>query len=209
MSNLFGTNQAPRVTAQYLNAVNDPAPGVPLASPSGSIVQDYLGQLGALLTLDDEMAAKLSDSTVGTLYAGVYQYVKFLAGTTAAPTRGYMCAWSDFENFVVTMDITDVLSGKLAGVCLNSVTKGQYGWIQVAGKATVLCKASSITKATPADGDLLILTSATTNTVDVLADNTNLTSLQLKRSVGVALQAPVAGAVKLAWLKHIALNIGQ
>ena len=76
MANLSNsaTNQSPRVTAGYLNDVNDPAPGVPLASPSGSIVQNYAGQMGGKLFLGSVTASALSDTAVGTLYGGVYQY---------------------------------------------------------------------------------------------------------------------------------------
>lgn len=209
MPSIFGTNQSPRVTAQHLNSVNDPSPGLPIsASVPGSIIQTYRGQLGALLTLSDEMAALLSNPSVGTLYGGVYQYVQFKSTDTVAPARGLLCAWDDYENFVVTMDITDPRSGKIAGVVLNAVTKGNYGWIQVAGKASVKY-AGTITKVSPADGDLLVLASATANDVDILADATALTSPVMKRAVGVALQTPAAGQVRLAWLTFLRLNPGS
>ena len=207
MSNYFGANQSMKLTSNYLNAIDDAAPGVPLASPSGSIVQDYKGQLGGLVTMSAKEAAKRSDTTVGTLYEGVYQYVKFKASTTASPTRGFMVAWDDYDDFVVTTDIVDGNSGKLAGVCLMSNTEGYYGFIQVAGRAGVKMH-SSITKETPADGDLVILQAATVNVGDVLADATGLTSVTGKRKIGVACATPVVSTVILVQL-GLALNVGS
>lgn len=202
----FGSIPHLKLTSNYLNAINDAAPGVPLASPSGSIVQDYKGQLGGLVTLSAREAAKRSYTTTGTLYEGVYQYVQFLAGTTAAPTRGFPVAWSDYDDFVVTPDLTATNCGHLAGICLMSNTKGYYGFIQVAGRAGVLMH-SSITKATPADGDLVVLQAATVNAGDVLADATGLTSLTYKMEIGRACATPVASTVILVQLK-LALNMG-
>lgn len=204
----MGSNQAPRVTNLYLNQVNDPAPGVPLASPSGSIVSSYPGQVGGILTLDAKTALKLSDTVnVGTLYAGLYQYVKFKADSTASNARGQVVFWSDFDNFEVTPDAAAAMNGKVAGITLNAVTKGQYGWIQVAGKASV--KFGTVTKATPADGDLVVLTATPANTADAPEEATSVTSAVLKRAMGIALEAPVTDAVKLVLLRYLSLNIGQ
>jgi len=188
------SNQSPRVTANYLNDVNDPAPGVPLASPSGSIVQSYAGQLGGKLYLGSVAASALSDPAIGTLYGGIYQYVQFKAASTTAPARGGLVVWNDRENFVVTPDVTATTVSQVAGVAINAVTKGQYGFIQIAGKASILFKGTT-TKTTPAIGDLVIIDATPSNTGDVLADATTLTSPTAKLALGVAIAAPVGGAV--------------
>lgn len=187
------SNQSPKLTG-LLNDINDPAPGVPLASPSGSIVQSYGGQVGGKLWLGSVAALALSDTAVGTLFGGVYQYVKFKAASTTAPARGGLVVWDDRENFVVTPDVTATTVSGVAGVALNSVTKGQYGFIQIAGKASVLFKAST-TKTTPAIGDLVIIDLTPSNVGDVLADATALVSPTAKLIIGVAIAAPVGGAI--------------
>lgn len=204
MSSILGTNQSPRVNG-YLNTVNDPAPGALLASPSGMIVPTYGGQMGGKLTLNSKEALALSDTVnIGTLYGGVYQYVQFLAGTTAAPARGTVCYWSDRENYVVTPDVTAVNQGKVAGIYIGAPTKGNYGFIQIAGKATVKFKAS-LTKVA-ADGDLVLQDTTPTNTGNVILDATALLSQVLKTRLGIALEAPTDGGLKLVALDFNGYN---
>lgn len=195
----FGQNQAPRVTTEFLNDVNDPSPGVPLASPSGSIVQPYTGQLGGKLSLDAATALALSDTAIGTLYGGVYQYVKFKAGTTTAPARGQVVFWDDIDNYVVTPDATATNDSQIAGIVLNAVTKGNYGFIQIAGKASVLF--GTVTKVTPAIGDLVIVDSTPSPDANVLADATNITSPTAKLIIGKAVvAAPASTTISLVLL---------
>ena len=200
MSALLGTNQAPRVTTGFLNTADDPAPGVPLASPSGSIVQPYAGQVGGKLTVNNAEALGLSSTATGTLYRGVYRYVQFRLGATAANARGQLVFWYDRDNNIVTGDVADAtVTPFAAGVCLMANTKGNYGWIQVSGKASVKFKAAT-TKTTPAIGDVVMVDATPSNTGDVLADATGLTSPNGKNKIGIALEAPVGGAVKLVEL---------
>jgi len=185
-----------RLTAQYLNEINDSVIG---QSVSGG--QAYDGQLGAFMVLNAEDAAKLSKTSVGTLYAGVYQYVKFKAGTTASNIVGGPVYWSDPDNFVVTPDVPTGFPG-FAGVSLNAVTKGNYGFILVEGKGLAHALANT-TKGSPAAGDNLILTS-TAGAFDDLADATAFTGANLKLYVGQWIQAPVdasGGGNYLAYIK--------
>lgn len=208
MSNILGANQSPRIPAGFLNQANDPAPGVPLTSPSGSIVQPYNGQIGAILSLSSADALKLSDTVnIGTLFEGQYQYVKILSSATTAPARGGLVYWNDYDNKIVTTDAAATNQGLLAGVLINAPTKGNWCWIQVAGKATVLFK-NPLTKVA-ASGDLVVQDSTPANTGDVLADATALTSPVVKTTVGVALEAPTNGGLKLVnlWLQR--MNAGS
>lgn len=208
MSNILGANQSPRVTTLYLNTVDDAAIGVPLASPSGSIVQPYAGQLGGILTLDAKAALKFSLTTTGTLKAGCYQYVKFKAGSTAANAVGQLVFWDDYDNFVVTPDVVATTTGLWAGVTLNVVTKGNYGFIQVLGKCTLKFRAT-LTKVA-ASGDLVVVDSTPSNTGDVIADATAILSPVLKTVVGVALEAPTNAGLKLVQLwGGNRLNVGN
>lgn len=148
MAGLTGvSNQAPKLISGYVNSENNPVIGAPLASPSGSIVSGYGGMLGGKLFLSTDDAKKLSNPAIGTLYSGVYQMAKFK--TTVA--RGTLAFWDDTvaDNlFQVHQDET--FNGGvplIAGVCLNAVSAGNFGFIQVEGKATVKLRAT-VTAAT-------------------------------------------------------------
>lgn len=194
-----------KVLTARLNTVNDAAAGAPLASPSGRIVQAYAGQLGKKVCLEGKEVKY--DSTTGALYGGVYQYVQFKSDSSGSNARGQVVFWSDMDDYVVTPDAAAGNLGLWAGITLNAVTKGNYGWIQVAGRATVKFK-SSITKATPAAGDLVIIDQAPTNTADILADATGLTSLHAKSILGTVETAPSGGGVAVVQLWPRFNNMG-
>jgi hypothetical protein len=189
-----------RTTLPALNDINDSYAANNTASASGA-TNTYAAQLGARVWLDGNPGGVRYDSAIGTLYGGKYQYVKTTAATTNTYVKGQPVTWTDFENYVVTSDFTAVLVGKMAGVCLNTVTKGNYCWIQTAGKATVLFK-TGLTAATPADGDLVVI-DATAGQADVLTQSGSPTYLTLKAAIGVALSAPVSATASLVLLRHL------
>jgi len=189
-----------RTSLPALNDINDAYPANNTPSMSGA-TNTYAAQLGARVWLDGNPGGVRYDSTIGTLYGGKYQYVKTTAGTTAAYVLGRPVFWTDFENYVVTADSTAVLVGKMAGIILNAVTKGNYCWIQTAGKATVLFK-TGLTASTPADGDLIVI-DATTGLADDLTQSSSPTYLTLKAAIGVALGAPVSATASAVLLRHL------
>lgn len=192
---LIGTNQSPRLPTGYLNSsAGDPAPGVPLTSPSGSIVQAYAGQVGGRLSIDTNEASALSDPAASTLFAGIYQYVQFYLSSSGSNARGQIVFWQTRSTYIVTPDVTAATQGLIAGITLAAVTKGNYGWIQIAGKASVKYK-SSLTAATPAAGDLIIVDQAPTNTADDPTQSGAPTYLISKAVLGVADVAPVGGSI--------------
>lgn len=133
-----------------LNATNDPLVGQSVAGG-----QAYTGQLGAVAVLNADLALQLSDTTVGTLYAGKYQYVQFKTGQSGTTVKGGPVYWDDPDNFIVTADVPTGALG-FSGVALNVVTKGNYGWILVEGKCQ--CQPlDNTTKSSPAVGDVMIL----------------------------------------------------
>jgi hypothetical protein len=199
------TQQISRTTRPALNDVNDAYPAQSTPTASGSTTQ-YAEQLGARMILDGSNLGVKYDSAVATLYGGEYQYVQFYNGTTA-PAVGLPTAWAwdqangAFESYIVTCDMNSALrTGRFAGFCLNSVTKGNYGWIQVSGKCSGLT--GTLTAATPADGDLLIIASAT-GLVDDLTQTTQPTMAQLKAVIGTAIGAPTSAAQCLILVRRI------
>lgn len=193
---IMGTNQSPKLPTGFLNSAGgDPAPGVPLLSPSGSIVQAYGGQVGAKVSVDtNEAGLALSDPSQSTLFAGIYQYVLFLSTMVATPARGQIAFWSNRAQYIVTGDVTAATQGLIAGVMLSAITKGNYGWIQIAGRATVKFK-TSLTAASPAAGDLLIVDQTPTFAADDPTQSTALTPLQDKSKLGTAAVAPIGGSI--------------
>lgn len=188
-----------------LNNINDAVMGGSTAGGTGAAL--YGGLIGKKIWLDNAAALALSNSTQ-TLYAGVYQYVNFLSTATAAAALGQVCFWkpssftaTDGTQYTVTSDGSATLGdGLWAGIFLNAITKGNYGWIQIAGMATVLCKAAvSDTTA----GDLAVVATGN-NTVDGVADATAVLgggAAGAKNIIGVFQQAPANGAKKLVFLR--------
>ena len=185
-----------RTSLPALNDINDAYPANNTPSASGATNQ-YAAQLGARVWLDGNPGGVRYDSAIGTLYGGVFQYVKTTAATTNTYAKGQPVAWTDYENYVVTCDFTAALVGQWAGFCLNTVTKGQYCWIQRSGKSTVKFK-SPTTVATPSDGDLVVI-DVSTGFADVLTQSGSPTYLTLKAAIGVAIGAislpPTTGVV--------------
>jgi hypothetical protein len=191
---MANTNPTARVTTGKLNTVDDSAIGG--ASSTTGVSGRAPGQLGQIIELSEVEAQKMDSA----LHGGKYQYVKFKAGTTQSNAKGQLVAWDDIDDFVVTPDPTTAGLARIAGVALNAVTKGQYGWIQVSGLATCKCKAAVTTTT---DGTVAIAVSDTTINVDSLADATATTNLQLKAYVGNFAEAPANGALKLVQLTEL------
>lgn len=143
------TKQADQLTARRLNDVNDSVAGGAIVSlPSGVTgPQVSATQIGDRIILDDATALALSDTTVGTLYGGIYEYVGTYSGSTASPAVGTVAFWRTNElpggatqGYTVTADAqpTTAIPVYIAGIFISAITKGNYGWIQVAGVATGL-----------------------------------------------------------------------
>ena len=125
--------------------------------------QESSTKLGDRIVLGSADALSLSDvSGVGTLYGGIYMYVGTPSGSTATPTLRHLAFWypTDFSVaasaypgldslYVVTPDELSAgpgFPGIVAGVFINTLTKGNYWWIQIAGKTTLLYGTASVTQ---------------------------------------------------------------
>lgn len=176
-----------------------------IGNSTDELGERYPGLLGATLVVDDGGARKYSDTSVGTLRNGVYQLVKF----SGAVTKGQLVYWdtlanAGFADFEVTGTATAAGCFK-AGVALfdvtsDQVTAGAYGWIQIAGLATVKYR-STVTSAVL--GNLVLATSLTDGTLDAIADGADfIIAGTFKRLVGTAYELPTNGGLKL-----VALNL--
>src|ERR1035437_4311695 len=102
-----GYNQSPRITQQFIDKVDDPAPGVLVSTSqiSGSIVSSYGGQVGGKLTLSSASALALSAVPGTTTFrGGVYEYVQFKSTSTSANAVGQPVFWTDYTNYIVSPD---------------------------------------------------------------------------------------------------------
>lgn len=183
-----------RITTGFLNTVDDEAAGGPV---SGVGEAQYQGQLGAWVSLTAAQAAKRSDTSVATLFAGVYRYVRTKTGSTISPARGLIAFWdtsvAGLTDSVVTPDLPTRPS-RIAGIYLNAITKtaGNFGFIQTEGIANVQ-GIGTYTKATPAAGDRCFVTTGAV--MDVLADATAITSSNIVQAIGLAEETPTDGNI--------------
>src|SRR5262245_5658990 len=137
---------------------------------AGSLDNRFPGQLGQTVVKSNADALKASKTSVGTLFEGVYQLVKF----NSAMTRGQLVFWetnanNGIPNFLVTSTVTTVSLFR-AGVCLltDSGATGKFGYIQVLGLASMLFG----TVASAAIGQLIVQDTLTTAVVNSITDAT-------------------------------------
>lgn len=150
MPGLTGVStQHMKLISGYVNSENNPAPASPVSSTqiSGTLVSPYGGLVGGKLFLSADDAKKMSNTAVGTLFCGVYQMVLF----KTAVTRGTLAFWDTTVNddlYQVMQDETQNGGVPLfAGIVLNAVSAGNYGFIQTEGKATIKMR-TTVTAAT-------------------------------------------------------------
>lgn len=154
----------------------------------------FQGMLGQVIVCSNADALKLSNTSTGTLYAGAYQLVKLASNIT----RGQLVVWDTLANnglndYEVTSTIAATGVFK-AGFALSTGTSGQYAWIQVAGLASGLFRAS-VTSAVL--GNLVVMTALNDGLLDGIADATDYltTAGAFKRIVGTAYELPTNGGI--------------
>lgn len=193
-----------RVTTGLFNTVNDLYIGGP--NKIGTDAR-YAGQLGKILTIGNDQIAQMFDSTVGNLYGGRYQYVKRRATDPASPTlaAGKLAFWdttvSNWQTaFQATTDeniSTNQNATIRAGVWLNAVTPGNYGWIFIGGGITPI-RFRSVLTASGVTGSPVYAAGAgdagdDEGTADVLS--TDSTALANEKFLGWAITAPTGGSL--------------
>jgi len=174
------TKQATFNTAKFLNDVNDANAGgvivsLPAGAPSPAVSQDIPGDR---IVLDDATALALSDTSIGTLFGGVYQYVKTTAVTRPAQ-RGCVAFFKTADlgvayNVYSDPDPSAAVPTHIAGIYISAPTSGNYCWIQVAGAASVQFDGAALTSS--ADGQF----------VSAKVSSANATSLGYPADAGAA-----------------------
>lgn len=174
----------------------------------------FHGLLGYHKKLDNQTAAKFSDTTIYTLKEGIYRLVRSdpNIATVGNWVLGRPLYWVNKTTYVVSpVAAAGATTLEYAGQAIGPLTKaGNYKVIQVAGNAPGLYDAA-LTKGAPAFGDPIVLkVAANLSTLDVILDATAHDNTVEKRIIGQVVEAVVAGAVKEFYLSgaHINMNRG-
>lgn len=131
-------------TGGKINRINETLPGGTGQSPIPPQtvgVGAAPGQLGMAFELETADALFYSDTTLGTLFAGVYQYVRLDPACPVSAARGdaaFIANPANAGNFLVTADSTVAANlNFVCGVFLGPLTPGNYGVIQILGLASL------------------------------------------------------------------------
>lgn len=202
-----------RVSVGMLNRVSDEVIGA-TTLPLGPGSNKYANQLGAEIELSDADAALMSDPAIGTLYGGVYKYVRFrLADVANTFKRGMVVLYDSAAPNQVTSTEALATAYGMAGITINPTTgqyaivPGRYGWIYVGGgriacqwKAALTVAAGvGLTAQWSAAG-----AGADNGTIDTLAVATANSSAKY---VGQAEVLPVAGSITNVWMPLVRRRI--
>lgn len=166
---------------------------------AGSLDNRFPGMLGQCVVYDNKAALKASKTSVGTLFMGTYQLVKF----TSAIVRGQLVFWDTLANnglndFEVTSTSTAATAFR-AGVALftDAAASGKFGYIQTLGLANMQFANAAVgtiglgvIQATAVNVGLL-----TVNTVNTITDATAVTAAELRAYVGVAYETPTQNVI--------------
>lgn len=155
------------------------------------------GDLGKRIVFTEAEVANYTYATNGTLYGGIYQAVLVDSGATAANVARGKVAFLKVSG-ASTYSVTDQANADsvnlVAGVFLNSITPGNYGIIQVAGKVSV--KVTTVTS--HALGVALVVGATGDGTVDVA------TAPTVNNMIGNALVDPATtGTIYAAQTKFL------
>jgi hypothetical protein len=163
-SGRFSKQALPFLEARYLNSGTGSATpgGTITAAPSGLTVSQFQQNIpGDRIILSPVDALALSNNAVGNLYTGTFRYVGTRNNSTSGPVRGCAAVWDPLATAAASSAASDALyqvtsdcnngaysNTLFAGVFINAITKGNWGWIQESGKAS--CKfIATITAPTP------------------------------------------------------------
>lgn len=177
----------------------------------------YDGLLGQTVVHSDSSALKDSKLTIGTLFNGVYQLVKFHSAVVNV-LRGQLLFWDTLANnglsqFQVT-NVPTAASFFRAGVCLFSenAVGGKYAYMQVAGLSSMLYANAAVgtiglpvIQATAVDTPLLTVATVNTSALATAQLTEDVVAL-----VGLAYETPTQNAVRRVLMNSMGFypNIG-
>lgn len=147
----------------------------------------YAGQLGIrfsytqpLRTIPTAESGALG-SDAGT--PKTYKLIKTDSSMAVAPYQGAVAWFKDQTQYLVTTSVTALGRGRIAGIFRNAITPGNFGCIQVKGKAPVKFIDTVVLANVSAVGNFVI-PSSTDGKADVTAAGTAPTYPVLGRTAG-------------------------
>jgi len=161
--------------------------------------------------LQGPQAAQFVNTTIGQVYGGIFQVVVVDTAATASnvavgkaafllDTQAGGGANSGALNYVVTDEAHAASTSHICGVFLNSITPGNFGVIQVHGKANVLY--DNVLTSTLVAGSSVILKGGGLGTWDITIA-TALTTANIGLYIGHPLEAGAINTLKRAYLRGI------
>lgn len=199
-----------RVSTGFLNTVSDTVIANQPSFPGGTISK-YAGQLGKSVFYSHDQIGAMYSSTVGTLYAGAYQYVRRRSTDDSSPALAAgkiafwdttLTNWQDYFQVTTDENLSSSANAIMrAGIFIGNIAPGNYGFIQWLGEVyvrfrSVLTTAGAIGSPVYAAGagD----TGSDQGTADVLT--TDSTAAANQKWIGWALEAPSNGGLKRVML---------
>jgi hypothetical protein len=176
-----------------LNAANDTSASGFTDVRTGEAIRAGGLNLGDYFDLTEREANQLSYTTYGTLHAGRYRRVQVDSGATAGYVKtgciGYMVKGLQPNlNVVTSYDVGIV--GVHCVVFLNTVTVGNFCFVQELGIANCLCGATITNGVSSSVG--LIVNSAATGVVDIPSGQP---SIWIPNQVGLSLDPAMPATI--------------
>ena len=173
-----------------------------IMAANGAVI-NYRSQsdLGKRICFTNAEIATYTYTPNGTLYGGVYQLVQVDSGATAASIGTGLLAYLQFAKRS-TYTVTDVshadATSEVAGVFLNTITPGNYGFIFVGNGYVTGSFKASIANGSPAAGDNVVAGAASGFMDDAAAQTVAPTGL----FVGRAVTAPASSTKSVIYIDH-------
>lgn len=198
--------QPQQLPGTYLNAGSGMSTqgGQLTTAPSPLVASQGMQDIpGDRMILDAADALALSDTSIGTLYGGLYQFVHVEENPTATATRGRLAFWANDSATTGDYDVSPDEDTFIAGVFINTLTDDYYWWIQIAGQVDAFF-VSTLSVATQGVGVYAAMLGAGANVGGLtqqygIYDNatTQDVDLMLQRYMGQAVELPVANDITL------------
>jgi hypothetical protein len=188
-----------------LNGVNVATIGE-LSTLLPNIVYGSQQDLGKKIAVAIDQIGSYTNTTVGTLYEGVYQVVQVsstaVAGSifTGAVAYHLIGTGTSQTQNVVTDVSTATATSLVAGIFLNAVTPGNFTVIFVGGGRVAASFKTTLTNGTPAIGDNVVSGVAGGFVDDAAAGTVAPTGLFIGQAVG---SIPASATTSLIFMKNI------
>jgi hypothetical protein len=203
------------IPSTYLNAVNTPY-FTGQGDAYGNIYPSGLTP-GKQIQIGDQAASSLTNPAgANQLFGGTYQFIQVDSGATAANVNAGLGAFlkldpggaagvepeQGYANMIVTSQDQADSNNLFAGVFINAVTPGNYGFIFVGG-GRVEVTYGTLTNGSPVLGDQVVVKASNNGKFDDPTTQTTISTL----TVGYAVTAPATNGTSAIYMADIIQRI--